>query len=86
MAEAYSYFFMTLPDVYREDLTKFFEGETPTGIHSAYKCVRTLEMAKKWTSSVPDKGKRRIRVMSTTITKGAGLRVTRGNEVVKDGS
>lgn len=45
MKEAYCYFFMTLPDPYKEDLTKLFEGEVPDDIHAAYHCVHTLSMA-----------------------------------------
>lgn len=48
---------MTLSDSYREDLTKFFEGEVPEDIHLAYKRVRTLSMAKRWTNKSPGKDK-----------------------------
>lgn len=51
MAEGYSYFFLTLPDSFKVDLTKFFEGEAPGDIHSAYKRVRTLGLTRTWTSS-----------------------------------
>lgn len=46
--EAYQYFFMTLPDPFKADLTKFFEGDEPTDIHAAYRRVRTLCMAEKY--------------------------------------
>lgn len=72
LSEAYSYFFMTLPDSYKEDLTKFFEGEVPTEIYTAYKRVRTIAMAKKWTSHAADKTK--VPDKASQDTKGSSNR------------
>lgn len=57
MYERYSYLFMTFPNSCEEDLTKFFEGELPTEIYSAFKRVRTIGMETKWTSQSKDKNK-----------------------------
>lgn len=51
MKEAYSYFFLTLPDSFKVDLTKYFEGETPDDIHRAYRRVRTLGLTRTWSET-----------------------------------
>lgn len=55
MKEAYNYFFLTLPDSFKVDLTKFFEGESPEDIHKVYRRVRTLGLTRAWTKSGSDK-------------------------------
>lgn len=46
--EAYSYLFLTLPENFKVDLTRFFEVESPSDIHKAYRRVRTLGLTRTW--------------------------------------
>lgn len=50
ISEAYIYFFMSLPAVYKEEFTKRFPDQ-PANIQEAYNHARTLSRAKQWTKA-----------------------------------
>lgn len=47
-SEMYHYFFMSLPNSYKEQFTKKFPSQTPDCIQDAYEFARTISLAATW--------------------------------------
>lgn len=56
MKEAYRFLFTTIPDSFKVDPTKYFEGEAPNDMQQTYCRARTLDLTPVW--SEPEKNKR----------------------------
>ena len=75
-SEAYNYFFLTLPDNHKADLTKFFEGSQPSDIYLAHKRIRTFIIADKWSNQKKEANNKKKDHKSTQFYKTEGSNIS----------